>query len=239
MKNQNRLLLFVTITVALLTVAALSSARAQSPVKLGDLVSGQSLQVGDKLFTNWNVHVAGYPMDAHDINVIPITDVHGNYGFRLQSGFFAPSGQFSDVLLTYRVTVLDPTKLISDIHLAFNGATYGTGALALVVEQGIAPGGFIRQAMVYTPDQLSDVVFFEDAPQSFINVSKDIFLFGGVDPQGFAIISFIDQTFSQTERGGPGGGESVPEPSTLALFGLGAGTLALVAWNRKRRDAAE
>jgi hypothetical protein len=226
--------------LALLALAVASTARAQQPsVKLSDLIGGQSLTVGDKLFTHWDVMVAGYPLSPSDINVIPITDIDGNFGFRLQSGFFAPSGTFSDVLLTYRVTVLDPKMLISDIHLAFNGAAVGAGALAVVVEQGVAPGGFVRQAFVYTPSKLSDVVFFEDAPQSFINVSKDIFLYGGIDPQGFAIISYIDQTFSQTERGGPGGGDAVPEPSTLALFGLGAGTLVFFAWNRRRRSAAD
>lgn len=230
----------IAIVLTLLTLAVATTASAQQPsVKLSDLVGGQTLQVGDKLFTNWDVMVAGYPISADNINVIPITDIHGNFGFRLQSGFFAPSGTFSDVLLTYRVTVLDPNMLISDIHLAFNGAAVGAGALAVVVEQGTAPGGFVRQAMVHTPNQLSDVVFFEDAPQSFINVSKDIFLFGGIDSQGFATISYIDQTFSQTERGGPGGGDAVPEPSTLALFGLGAGTLVFFAWNRRRRSAAD
>ncbi len=239
MKKINCITRLVAISVGLFTLAVVSTARAQEPtVKLSDLVSGQSLQVGDKLFTNWDFHSVSHPISAEDITVVPITDIQGNYGFRLQSNFFAPSGAFSDALLTYRVTVLDPTKLISDIHLLFNGVAVGTGALAVVIEQGTAPGGFVRQAFVHTPNKLSDVVFFEDVPQSFLHVSKDIFLYGGIGDQGFALITEIDQTFSQIDRGGPGGGEeAVPEPSTLALFGLGAGTIGLLAWNRKCRAA--
>jgi hypothetical protein len=175
-------------------------------------------------------------LTANDINVIPITDIDGNYGFRLQSGFFAGANQFADYLITYRVTVTDPTKQIIDLHLLFNGSASGPGANTNVVETAQGTGGFIKQLIVYhnggTNFDLSDVAEFPDSPRSFLDVSKDIFLTGG--SQGFAVISLIDQTFSQTGRR-----DGVPEPSTLALFGVGAGTLGFLAWRRKSRATAE
>lgn len=241
MNNKTRSTLFAVLAAAVLTLTSFSTALAQSTVKLSDLIGGGSLTSGDKLFTNWGFSAAGNVdvlLTPADINVTPITDVDGNFGFRLQSGFFAGAGQFADYLLTYRVTVTDPTKQIIDLHLVFNGAATG-GGNTNVAETATAPGGFVKQLFVFNNGggnfDLSDEVEFPDSPQSFLEVSKDIFLTGGSPTgQGFAVISLIDQTFSQTGRR-----DGVPEPSTLALFGVGAGTLGFLAWRRKNRAAAE
>lgn len=242
MNNKTRSTLFAVLAAAVLTLTSFSTALAQSTVKLSDLIGGGSLTSGDKLFTDWGFSAAGNVtnlLTAADINVTPITDVDGNFGFRLQSGFFAGAGQFADYLLTYKVTVLNPSKQIIDLHLVFNGAAVGTGANTNVAETATAPGGFVKQLFVYNNGggnfDLSDEALFPGQPQSFLNVSKDIFLTGGASTgQGFAVISLIDQTFSQTGRR-----DGVPEPSTLALFGVGAGTLGFLAWRRKNRAAAE
>jgi hypothetical protein len=239
MNNKNRSKLFAVLAAAVITLTSFTTAHAQSSVPLSDLVGGGSLTSGDKLFNNWSFSAAGNVdilLTAGDINVIPITDIDGNFGFRLQSGFFAGAGQFADYLISYRVTVTDPTKQIIDLHLVFNGIAIGAGANTNVVETAQGTGGFITQLAVFhaggTNFDLSDEALFPGTPQSFLDVSKDIFLTGGT--QGFAVISLIDQSFSQTGRT-----DGVPEPSTLALFGVGAGTLGFLAWRRKNRAAAE
>jgi len=238
MKNNTRSKLFAVLAAAILTLTSFTTAHAQSSVPLGDLLDGGQLVSGDKLFTNWTFDASGNvdtPLTAADINVIPIIDINGNFGFRLQSGFFAGAGQFADYLITYRVTVTDPSKQIIDAHLVFNGVGVN-GGNTNVVETLTGTGGFITQMIVFHNGglnfDLADDAQFPGTPKSFLDVSKDIFLAGG--QEGFAVISLIDQTFSQTGRT-----DGVPEPSTLALFGVGAGTLGFLAWRRKNRAAAE
>ena len=86
--------------------------------------TGEFLEVGDKIFGNFDYNSTGNMPDEDNVNVIPIQDADGNYGFRLQGAFGDLPGDppGSDALLTYTVWVADdfPHRVIVDAHLSAN-----------------------------------------------------------------------------------------------------------------------
>lgn len=184
-------------------------------ISLGELIdSNGSVQVGDKLFDDFGYDATGDMPDAADVNVVDRVDLDGNNGLRFQGAFFDfPGGGGSNALITYRVTVLDPDRLISDAHLAGNPDVIG-GAGLMSVSEAFAPDA--PNAMSIFEDangaQNVDWTFF-DTPLRELHVEKRIVAFAEVG--AVATMSFIDQTFSQI---------TIPEPATLSLLvflGLG------------------
>jgi hypothetical protein len=116
----------VSLLLGVASPAAASSITLDDPVVLASLLCGGSITVGDKLFDEFSYSSTGDMPKAHKVKVIPIQDSDGNFGVRFQGGFvdFYGDGP-SDALITYRVTVLDPLFLISDVHLAGNPDVIG------------------------------------------------------------------------------------------------------------------
>lgn len=203
-----------------------------NPVALSTLLqSGPNnpfIQVGDKKFDNFTFAGTGDMPGAVNVNVVPIQDADGNYGIRFQAAFIdTPGGGGSDALITYKVAVTDPEpRRIIDVHLTGNPNLLGTTGSASVTETFLPDstimldihdnGGVVK---------MSDVANF---PNGFreLNVQKDILLFGGDAP---ATLSFVDQTFSQTQN-------PVPEASAMLLSLIGYGGLSL---KRRRRRAVQ
>ena len=85
-------------SILALAVLAASAAAAQAdvlgdPVALSTLVQPDgSIQVGDKIFNNFTYTPTGDMPGADRVNVIPITDVDGNFGLRFQGGFHDVAG---------------------------------------------------------------------------------------------------------------------------------------------------
>lgn len=206
------LLLVVTFTFT----ASASVILVGNAVTLDSLEAGNDITVGDKLFTDFTYLATGADMPTSDnINVQGIIDCDGNFGIRFQGGFVdLPGNGASDALITFNVTALDPNKLISDAHLAANTDVVGDG-LALITETFI-PTFNDRDLTVFdngTVSQLTDWVFFDDAPVRTLPVQKDILLLASDNGGVASAFSFIDQTFSQ-----------VPEPTSISLLliaGLG------------------
>ncbi|XAL99689.1 PEP-CTERM sorting domain-containing protein [Phycisphaeraceae bacterium D3-23] len=211
-------------TTAIVMAGLAGAASAAHISNLADLIANDgTVQVGDKLFSNFDYASTGDMPDADRINVIEHTDAAGNFGIRFQAAFFdLPGGGASDALITFDVTVLDPNFLISDAHLAGNlDVLGGSGGSSFggITETFLTANTNDDLSIFATEDSsvLADWVFF-DTPTATLSVQKNITLFADDDAVA-TTLSFVDQTFSQ-----------IPEPGSLALLGLGG--LALL---RRRR----
>jgi PEP-CTERM motif len=224
----------VSLLLGMASPAAASSITLDDPVILASLLCGGSITVGDKLFDEFSYSSTGDMPKAHKVKVIPIQDGDGNFGLRFQGGFvdFYGDGP-SDAQISYRVTVLDPLFLISDVHLAGNPDVIAKdchkshkckeyGQIS-VTETFLTDDPF-TELSIYDVEpgsrQLVDWALLAEPVQT-LHVQNDIMALA--DHRGtVAKLWFVDQTFSQV---------AVPEPSTISLLTIG---IALI-WGLRRR----
>lgn len=234
---------------ALLGIAATAQADVMGPAQslssvlatvdqAGQVTNDVAIQVGDKIFHNFQYQFDGDMPTANRVNVIPITDADGNYGIRFQ-GFFLDlaGGGASTATINYTVTVAPDAGMgISDAHIMGNPDVIGLGRITIsesweptatdkkpiaIWEIKPAPEGVV-------PTQLIDFVSFLPDTYQELKVTKRIVADVGdlyvndLKNRSVATMSFVDQTFSQVP---------VPEPATLGVLGLGAAALLL----RRRR----
>jgi hypothetical protein len=229
---------------AVLAAAATAQAGVLGPAQLLSTLletqgSDPSILVGDKLFHHFEYNATGDMPAANLVNVIPITDVYGNFGLRFQGAFQDKAGGgASDALISYVVDVQDEVLRISDAHIMGDTAVYGVGNVSIteswVPEVGNATIGIWDIKPGDT--QLVDSIDFTPNSYGTLHVQKDILADAGpaffqdgdfqIPNYSVANVTFVDQTYSQT----PGGGET-PEPASLGLLAIGS--VALFA--RRRR----
>jgi len=202
--------LFLSLAAGLL-VSAIGGldARAGSEPLSDLLVPGATFDVGNLQFSNFTYTPtpAGSPPAASAVTVSSFTSVPGETGITFNGGFFAAAGTIVDYAITYKVTAL--TGSISDAYLGITGGNFGgTGLVdvgeALLNTKGVQVGtmdAFIPGAGVSTTTLTP--------PVTSLLVSKDILLVGG---SAGATVSIINQGFSSS---------SVPEPTSMALLGIG------------------
>jgi hypothetical protein len=160
MKKTNKVGIFAML---LMTVLGFSVAPVgATPVTLDYLISTDgTITVDDKLFSDFGFSSSGYgsflPTGAAGINVEGSL-VAGLPGLSFTGGMLAIGSSYVDFLIEYTVTVLDPNLLISDIHLAYNGAFAGNGFTNVVeTVRDPASGIVLAQASVSNPPtDLSD-----------------------------------------------------------------------------------
>jgi hypothetical protein len=202
----------VSFSAAGLSFAATVVLPGPAPTTLDTLlVPGATYTVGDKQFSDFTYSYTGTNPDASGVNVIPIQDMDGNFGIRLQGGFVdLPGGGSSDSTVTFNVTALDLSLLISDAHLAANVALVGPGSASVTETfQPVFPNTLLMVFDTPGSTMLTDSAIFPGAVRT-LPVQKHIRLSSeATSGPGFASMSFVDQTFSQ-----------IPEPSTLSLVGL-------------------
>lgn len=213
---------------------ALAAASSHAVPLTNLLVSGATLQQGDKIFGNFTWDGTGGPGSAAGINITGIGTGIGTdlYGIQLGGGLSQIGSGISDWQLGYSVTIAPGYNnyYISDIHQYAN--LNGTaGSLVNISEDVLnAPGGtvvatsHVGEGISFSnfdptdpPAELNDTLVL-GTPLQQVWIKKGIFLqaAGSTD---FAAVSILEQRFSQ-----------IPEPTTTGFLLLGLG--ALVCFQR-------
>jgi hypothetical protein len=224
---------------------AFSVARVDAEsILLMDLIDGDgSIVHGDKLFDNFGLEVVdtiGLGFPAIGTIVVEGITRNGEHGLRFTGSLSAtgqpegPSG--FGIVLNYSVTSLDPKFLIHDLTIA-SGVTVQNGGV-LLTEQAFGPDSLLLAdasasagGVFPTDPSVTEIIDHQEfgGDVSSIDVRSAFSLFGArtqfCSPCGSASISYIDQTFSQTQV--------VPEPGTFVLLCIG---FAAVRCARLRRS---
>jgi len=146
-------------------------------------------------------------------------------GISFSGGFFAAPGNTADYSITYKVTVNPGGAPITDAYLAGTGGTVG-GTGFIDVSETIRTLDLAQVAHLdaFVPGSFVATASF--APETTLLITKDIFIFGG--SKG-ATISIIDQAYSTT---------AIPEPTSMALLGIGLSGLFTLRRLFKRTSVA-
>jgi len=220
----------------LLTLALALVAGGAQAVPLSDLINGtvQSITAGDKLFDTWqfvftDASDPAFKVDASKIDVAALNNGGDDPGpglfFSMPDLTVGVIGDgvlaYTDYSFSFRVTSLSG-KLIKDVsmddfHGTLGANLNGEDLIATVVETVKDKDGnelgkieVIESILGGVEDYIgsASMVF---GPQTEIFVTKNIGMWSVAQGDAIYMTSF-SQRFSQT---------SVPEPATLALFGLG------------------
>lgn len=135
-------------------------------------------------------------------------------GITFSAGFGSPSGSTQDEAITYTVTA-PQGQTLTDALLSVTGSAAGNG-FATIGETIYIHGTstVIGQLSVDVPGSAVETITLSQAVQS-IDIVKDINLNGGTQDGSHASVSVVTQAFSSQ------GMQSVPEPTSMALLGIG------------------
>ena len=230
-----------TRVLALVVALAFAAAPAfAESVSLDALLGGQTLTVGDKLFSDFDIIEGGTCLLDVDcftglaLTVNGTTDTGGNVAIELAGTIELNnilSNQFNtyDVRLLYKVSVLDPALAIVGVTQKVVGSISQAGDFFSVDElaEGMPIGNTAFSSV--SPGDLTDppaeIALFDDLvldPTAMVFITKDISL--SAVPGGRVNISSITQGFPQ---------EEIPEPTTMLLFSSALLGLGVVRRLRK------
>ena len=217
---------------------------------LQELLDGGSLQIDDKLFSNFRGYTSVATGGADPIfpNLTRVTDykvfggfgipsteiglVFFDFGLPSEQGTILTGGQTQTTSWTYTVTTLGP--LIEDNTLLMSGGGFAdvpAGASVVINETASAPGGpgpVARKSVFEDTSGLQTQDHRVFSPVSTLDIFTSMSLNGGPDPADTSIntqVLFLVETFSQ---------QRVPEPGTVVLLAIGL--VALIAVSRRDRS---
>lgn len=194
-------------------------------VSLQDLVEGQTIVFGDKVFSDWEYSATPGAPDAEDIYITP-GYLNGNIAIRFQDTWQTGDAPI-DSLITFVVSILPEYRewYIEDIEMYMPGAAADAGGSVSIIENveevlgkdkdgNLIIGKKVGGTYVYDfgggVEKILDHTYFgDDKAYKSLKVTKDIGLIGP------ASMSVFYQGFSQ-----------IPEPMTLSVL-VGGVLLAL------------
>src|SRR5215472_2198269 len=226
----------VAISLLVVLAAAAFASASNCPSTTFDqyLGSGFTCTINDQTYQDFSYsgtsNPPGFQIPAGSIQTTPIT-TPGNPGLQWSAGWGASTASGvleQDSLFQYAVT---STSGITDLSLSIAGVGFtGTGSISvdetacLGAMLPACTGGTTVQLHVFDSsqgEQLFDQVNF--AGVNLVSVSKDLLVNAGTN--GSAQVSVLTDQFSE-------GQSTVPEPSTITMFG--AGVLALGGFARRK-----
>ncbi len=212
-------------------------------VTMAQLQSGYSIQVDDKLFSGWTGYNStisgdnastglGTAIAASAITVTGLDANPNNPGLNYQSGLFQiTAGQTQDTTFQYTVSTVSGANLIEDSSQTLVSGNVGSATSSIVITEQVTNGATppvllapLTVDEVQLPGSFSSMIFDQKfyTPVSSAQVSKDISLSMNDSATGVTSFSSLDQNFSE-----------VPEPSSMAIAGLGA--LGMIGYGLRRR----
>ena len=224
----------LTLAVVLATAAVAFAGNCPNSTYDTYIASGFSCTINDQTYQDFaytgTSNPPGFEIPAGSIGVSPITTA-GNPGIQWSAGWGVGTGLgilSQDSLFQFTVTSDTP---ITDLSLSIAGVGFtGTGSISVdetACLGAVLPacsGGTTVTLHVFDSSQgqqLFDEVNF--AGVNLVSFSKDLLINAGTN--GSAQVSVLTDQFSE-------GQSTVPEPSTITMFG--AGILALGRFARRK-----
>ncbi|RDE49395.1 MAG: PEP-CTERM sorting domain-containing protein [Candidatus Accumulibacter meliphilus] len=214
-------------------------------ISLDALFAAGTIQVNDKLFSDWQLKELVHSSDAPriDLTQIEVTGISGNplnpgLDFAIDGGGLQAGGQAGDfdvaiLRFEFKVTVLDPRMRIKDSELSISGGWVASPDTLLGIEETVCSSANCEPAV---PDEIAwqrvwvDTLLNEFKEQDVRNFAPqqeiwvDQFVYVASWDGGPAAITKFQKFFSQEVV-------SVPEPGSLAMVALG---LIGVGFGRRR-----
>jgi hypothetical protein len=245
-RKMRRLLLICGVAaLALPGVASAATVQYSLPELLAGGASSGGFTIGDKRYSGFEFSSTGsHPLVPSDVNV-RVTSSDSNtaipgddqYALQFTFGLDAFPGERTDLVIGYRVDVLDPTMFINRVGLRFNGSVPSQGpgnAAATVIEtvRSASPDIDVAPGLPFSDTAVIDV--YNDGPGRLaddnsdsiaVNPTRTLFftkdiLVSSQATGGYVAVSVVDNIINQ-----------IPEPSMLGVVALAGGGLLF----RRRR----